>query len=297
MVVRRIRPRLFRSATFALLAALMSLGDGTILARGDDRAVLVAANGTNVGPRDAPWALGPFSCPVVVARRCSAMGASYSARSCGDALPEGHPALGSAQAAPAQGYSRSVSWYACAPEAPAADRYFDAADASASSRASVLSSTRRGNNLAAALRSKGDVWRKREPASPRDARVGASSVQGAIDSDAYGTGTGSGGAGYGPLPAADPSGGVCAAPRRGGIVCLETVPTSRTLERLRVDLPGHRAASASAKTAGTRCTCFMTTGVDADDDANFAQFQAAGASTFSFVDASSPAANHPQAAR
>jgi hypothetical protein len=273
----------------------MSLGDGTILARGDDRAVLVAANGTNVGPRDAPWALGPFSCPVVVARRCSAMGATYSARSCGDALPEGHPALGSAQAAPAQGYSRSVSWFACAPEAPAADRYFDVADASASSRASVLSGTRRGiNSAAAASRSKGDVWRRREPASPRDVRVGASSVLGAIDSDAYGTGTGSGGAGYGPLPAADPSGGVCAAPRRGGIVCLETVPTSRSLERLRVDLPGHRAASASAKTAGTRCTCFMTAGVEADDDANFAHFAS---STFSFVDASSPAASHAEANR
>lgn len=254
----------FFGAVLLLVSLAVRRCDGIILARGDDRAVLVAANSTGVGPRDAPWASGPFACSVVVKRRCAASGATYGAHACGAALPEGHAALGDRQAAPAPGYQRSIGRFACA-EDPNLSTVSSAT--APVLRASVLvDAGRRGVPIP--TRAPGDVWRQQTTAlRARDSstqRNGAAAARDSIDSDAPLSG-------YGPMPASDPSGGACAAPRRGPIVCLETLPTGRG--PVRVEMPGQSLSSASLSTAGSRCTCFMTDNVD-EVEADWARLSA-----------------------
>jgi hypothetical protein len=255
-------PRL-RPFTITSLLALWLLAArpaaGASLARGDDRAVIMATTIEGVGPRDAPYAEGPYTCDVVVSRRCSAAGPRFTARPCGEGLSEGDPSLGDKRAAAADGFARTFRWYTCDEDDRGEGGGGRGEDAEASSRVPV-SSTRVGGaggaggvgGAGGALSKKraGDVW-------------GAPSAAGTSRGGAAGGGGAHGEAPIGPAraPGADARRGRCDTDLRGPLVCLET----RALYgRGAFTVEGARPASASAGgNVGGRCTCFER---DKEDD-------------------------------
>lgn len=248
-------PRLRPSFTITSLVAISFLAArpaaGALLARGDDRAVILATTIEGVGARDAPYAEGPYTCDVVVSRRCSAAGPRFTARPCGEGLSEGDPSLGDKRAAAADGFARTFRWYTCDEDDGARE------DTEASLRVPV-SSTRVGGTggvgvAGGALSKKraGDVW----GASAGTSRGGAAGTAGG--------GGAHGDALIGPAraPGADARRGRCDTDLRGPLVCLET---RALFGRGAFTVEGARSASASAGgNVGGRCTCFER---DKEDD-------------------------------
>lgn len=210
----------------ALLAlAVANLSHAANLSRLDDRRIVAAARLEGVDSRSLAYAEGPYTCDVVVARRCAATGPGYGAARCGEPLPEGHPALGTldteggARPDHADGYLREFSWWSCT-----------APDGATSGR----------------------VRPRREAGVPEGRASVAALARGAQPARTP-TPT------YGPEAEPEPP-GTCSTERRGPIVCLQTLPDAALggRGRVRVALGSGPAAQrlSSATLPGTRCTCF-----------------------------------------
>ena len=225
-----------------LLAAAPRPAGGLPLTTTDDRVALLRAAALGVSVKDAAWAEGPFTCAVLVQRKCASLAAPPRVvGACGAPTP----------AAPVDALNRTLHYFTCA-AAPAAAAAAAAAPSAGSAAAGGGASAWRGapvgrrpaaaplGGARAPARRASGVWDQPHQQQQQPLRAAWQQE---------------------PLPAAAPP-PLCADTAAAPLVCLETVPQVPPMGRapVRVDL-GRRLASSSQ--AGSRCTCFLRHGTQA----------------------------------
>lgn len=94
---------------------------GIDMSKWSDKSIISSMGFLGIDVLDAPWANGPFSCDIVVGRRCNGQGAKYTAKLC-ESMSESSLVL-STENLPGDllhkrrgdldGFERSFRWYSC----------------------------------------------------------------------------------------------------------------------------------------------------------------------------------------